>query len=131
MDKEPARMEKPSFDDLKKAAREGEWAFVDKHVPNYLDEESVRWALTHGLVDEKENIRDLAATILNESGEELDVAMMQKIERIMITDSNRFVRLRLAIALHKRGYYSPAVSRLWNEALKDPEVGEAAKKFDK
>ena len=123
---------KTTFEDLLAAAKRKDWAFVDEHIGGFIKMNEVLWALNHGLIDSEYNIRDLAATILDESEVRLPgPTISQQLEAQMQTDPYPIVCFRLAVALWKRGYHTDAVMAKMREALADPDVGETARKWEK
>jgi hypothetical protein len=117
----------PSFQDLLEAAKREDWDFVDANISSeHLTLERLQWAKREGLVDADQNVRDFAATLLDESDAVLDKVDQAWLAGQMAEDDHPIVRYRLAIALYKRGNRSPEVVAMMKEASKDPDVGELA-----
>ena len=123
-------MENTIFKQLIEAAQKEDWDFVDANISeSHLSREQINWALEKGLRDVDQNIRDLAATLLDKSNEELSQEEIENLEKIMTGDSYHIVRYRLAVALYKRGDMKPIVVQMMQEAKNDPDVGELAKSY--
>jgi len=121
---------KVSFDRLIEAAKNNDWNFVDENInESHLTYEHIVWAIKDGLLNKDLNVRDLAATILDRSGEPLDSEDAKEIEKIMLRETYHIVIYRLAIALYKRGIRNTAIERLMSEAKDDLDVGDLAKSF--
>jgi hypothetical protein len=120
----------PIFDELLKAAKEENWNFVDEKIKNFdITHEIVDWTLETGLFDKDNNIRDFAATILDNSEIVLTKSDIEKIKDIMLKDEYDVVQYRLAIALYRAGDESPEVEEMVQKAKDDPNVGELAKTY--
>ncbi|MFH0804103.1 MAG: hypothetical protein V1896_00690 [Candidatus Zambryskibacteria bacterium] len=118
------------FEQLVEAAKNNDWGFVDENInESHLSYEYTVWAIKDGLLDKDRNVRDLAATILDKSNEQLDPEDAKEVERIMLRETYHIVIYRLAIALYKRGIRNTAIERLMSEAKDDPDVGDLAKSF--
>ena len=116
-----------TLEQLIESAQKENWGFVDDHINNsHLSGEPIIWALNIGLHNEDQNIRDLAATLLDISDEEIDQKNIEKLEKIMVEDSYHIVRYRIAIALYKRGNRNSVVEQMIQEAKDDPDVGKLA-----
>ena len=119
-----------TLEQLIKAARKEDWSFVDGHINNsHLTGEPINWALSAGLAHEDQNIRDLAATLLDRSDEPFNPTDIENLKRIMADDPYHIVRYRVAIALYKRGSRNPAVEQMMLEAENDPDVGGLASSY--
>ena len=118
---------KVSLESLVDAAVREDWKFVDEKINEFKFTEAVMgWAIHQGLQNEDQNIRDLAATLLDKSPLPIDSAFKESLKKQMTADSYHIVRFRLAIALYKRGDRSPEVTAMMTEAKKDSDVGELA-----
>jgi len=119
-----------TFERLVEAAKNEDWDFVDGNInESHLTREQVDWVLQKGIYDEDQNVRDLAATILDRSDESLSQEEAEKVEKVMAEDSYHIVKYRLTIALYKRGYKTPIVEKMMSESKEDPDVGGLAKNF--
>lgn len=119
-----------SLNELIDAAKREDWDFVDGNInESHLSREQIDWALKIGLADTDDNVRDLAATLLDRSDEVLGEEEVGALEKQMAEDSYHIVRFRIAIALYKRGDRNDAVAEIMNEAKNDPDVGELASKY--
>ena len=112
------------------AAQNEDWDFVDGNINiSHLTGEPIVWALKDGLVDQDQNIRDLAATLLDKSDEEINIDDIKRLEDIMTSDSYHIVQYRIAIALYKRGDRNQSVLQKMQSAKNDPDVGELANSY--
>ena len=114
---------------LQAAARREDWAFVDENIGNGHTDEGNTWALGPGLDDANPNLRDLAATILCGYAFPFDAKTRQKMYRLMETDTNVFVRYRLAFALVVGGDRSELVRKTIEQARQDKEIGKIAEEY--
>jgi hypothetical protein len=123
------KKDKISFGEIDMAAKRGLWDFVDANLEPFLDKARFEWALEM-LKDQNRNTRDLAATILNRTTFTLsDAEQKVLIEQMSDLREYHIVRYRLAVALCQRGNRDPQVLAVMEEAYKDPDVGELARKF--
>ncbi len=112
------------------AARMEEWDIVDKNLEGYnFSDEDMSWAIGIGLFDKDQNIRDLAATILDKSDIEISPEEAKALQRIMVGDPYHIVKYRLAIALFKRNYKTVAVKHMMDKAKDDPDVGGLVRSY--
>jgi len=122
------------LDKLMEAAKNEEWDKVDKNTPEAVkDPEIVNWAFERGLDNPNENIRDLAAGILEKAKIPVSKfsAMRPKLHEIMGGDKNPYARYRSAFALaaHNPGFYKPEVIKTLKEAEKDEDVSKIASSY--
>jgi hypothetical protein len=117
-----------SFEEIIGAARREEWALVNNYINgSIINNEQINWVLDIGIFDENQNIRNLAATLLDKSDIPLDLVDVENLENVMASDPSNIVRYKIAIALYKRGNKnSSAVEQTMTEARNDPDVGELA-----
>lgn len=127
-----------AFNDLKQAAIAEDWKTVDELLTTKREEimrpVTVAWASGAGLRDSNPNVRDLAASILEKAVPEKDFGQfgadaMQLILDALQNDPNIYVRYRLAFALYQRKDRSPLVEAMMDEAEKDADVGDIARKY--
>ena len=118
-----------TFDELLFCAKQEEWGFVDTHIGEHVGLKETMWAVDQGLHDPDQNVRDLAATILDESEGHFGPAIMETLEAQMRADTHHIVRLRLAVALWKHGRQTDEVRSMMDAALADPDVGSTAHKW--
>lgn len=119
-----------TLEQLIEAAQKENWDFVDGHINNsHLTSEPINWALNIGLYIEDQNVRDLAATLLDRSDEEIKPEDVEKLQKIMVEDSYHIVRYRVAVALYKRGNRNSVVEQMMQEAKNDPDVGDLAESY--
>ncbi len=116
-------------DDMIRAALRDDWEFVDANIREHISFKDVCWAIGKGLASTDYNVRDLAATILDETDTTIGQNIRPALETQMKDDPHRIVRLRLAIALWKNNHRSDAVKAMMKDALEDPDVGAVAKKW--
>ena len=111
--------------------KDEDWLSIDEKIsqPQFLTAENVRWAIHFGLNDTNRNIRDLAATILDNAEPTLSEKEIELLKTWMERDQYDIVRYRLAIALFKNGSEDNEVKNLFNEALKNESVGKIAEKI--
>lgn len=119
-----------SFDDLKAAAQKEDWETVDGQVESFCDQPDViEWALGDGLKDEDGNLRDLAATLIQQSDckleEEDRTTLMERLEN----DENPYVKFRAAFALFAHGDRSEQTINKIQEAAQDEDVEEIARGY--
>ena len=121
--------ENVSFEELIVAAQRGDWELVDFQIVHaeHQTEERIAWAHNEGLSSSDQNIRDLAATLLDESDAELPQETLDRLEQLMKSDPHHIVRFRLAIALWKRRVRSEAVREMMEAAKVDEDVGSEAR----
>jgi hypothetical protein len=117
-----------TFDSMLEHAKQEDWPFVDARMEEFAKlMKNVTWAMRTGLRDKDQNVRDLAATILDRSDCPILQKNCQSLEFQMQGDGYHIVRFRLAIALWKRNYRPKTVEAMMRNAMSDPDVGEAAK----
>jgi hypothetical protein len=108
-----------SFDDLLTAAKRGDWEFVDGSLERaHLTPERIRWAIQKGIVDPDPDVRDFAATVLEDSdpGQAFTEKEQEVLLQRMDEDDYDIVRYRIAIALYKRGNRDSGVVGTMHEA---------------
>lgn len=109
----------PLFQNLLEAARRGgddDWVLIDARLPEVRSAETIDWAFGPGLSDNDDNIRDFAASLIEDWVGELPEGAEARIVELMNTDSHLPVRLRLAAGRWKRGDRSDLVRGILNEA---------------
>lgn len=117
------------LDDLMVAARAGQWQIVDENLPVLAkDKEVIRWSWV-GVDDEDDNIRDLAVSAIEKSGQPLTEIQVNKLKDLLLGDPNPFVQYRSAFALFVRGDRSEVVINKIREAAKDEDVREIAEGY--
>lgn len=117
------------LDDLMVAARAGQWQIVDENLLVLAkDEEVIRWSWV-GVDDEDDNIRDLAVSAIEKSGQPLTETQENKLRGLLSGDPNPYVQFRSAFALFNRGDRSEVVINKIREAAKDEDVREIAEGY--
>jgi hypothetical protein len=109
----------PKLQELITAAERGEdadWEFIDEKLPGALDDDSFNWVFSQGLDSRNDNIRDLAASLIENWDGPLDNDQVLKIVSMMQFDTHLPVRFRLAAGRLKRGDDSHFVVRTLQEA---------------
>jgi hypothetical protein len=123
-------MQNSEFEDLLDAVKIGDLDYVDRAIEAFdIAIEIIDWALEEGLLDDDDNIRDFAATLLDDSEVILTKSDMEKIKNIMAKDKYLIVQFRLAVALYKAGDESSEVEEMMQRAKDDPDVGELAQNY--
>jgi hypothetical protein len=123
---------KPEFladlEQLKAAARRGDWAYVDENIGQLGGDDGHRWAFGTGLDDPNPNIRDLAATLLGMAAFPFTSTETDKLYQKMKTDDSLVVRARCAFAMVIRHDQSDLVLKIIREArdADDPELAVVA-----
>lgn len=121
---------KPTLRDLQQAAREERWKFIDPVLPGLADDPIILgWSLGKGLRNKNGNLRDLAVSCLEKSAADLKLPVIRRLERMMDSDENRYVRFRAAFTLFNRGNRSTEVMQKIREALEDEDVKTIAKGY--
>lgn len=116
--------------ELISAAQTERWDFVDKHIALLADTpEAPVWATSEGLEAADDQVRDLAASILEKSSAPLLEHTKGKLLQVMAADKNIYAQFRSAFALYAHGDRSPEVLTKMEEASQDPATAEIAKKY--
>ena len=119
------------FEDLLEAARRGDWALVDDSLEySHITPERIRWAIEHGISDPSPDVRELAATVLQDSGQshaftDEEREALLRYERDI--DNDDIVQYRIAMALYKRGIRDQIVLDLMKEAALNRYVHKEAR----
>jgi hypothetical protein len=91
------------------------------------------WAMGAGLNDVDDNIRDLAASILEKTDQSefgvFQADVVRKIRDHIIGDANPYVRFRLAFCLYRRGVRDPLIDKTMDEAAADPDVSDIVRLY--
>jgi hypothetical protein len=123
-----------SMEDIISAAREEDWNFVDKKIPEVCNShQNQEWA--HQLLKDSDgHVVDLGASIL-EKANNIDPKrfsrMRARLKNVMVNNSDIYARYRSAFALaaHDPGRYKEEVIKVLKEATKDKDVSEIAKEY--
>jgi HEAT repeat protein len=119
-----------SFDEVKSAAREENWDFVDQNIANFQDDETiVDWALKSGVKSEDDNERDLAVSILEKTSHEISGEDQVILLGMIDNDPNPYASYRAAFALFTHGNKSERVIDKIKEGLKDEDVAEISEGY--
>jgi HEAT repeat protein len=119
-----------TFDDLRAAAKEENWELVDSHIPNFCDDnDTFNWARKSGIKSEDGNERDLAVSLLEKTGRDLEEEDSSGLLQMIDTDQNPYVRFRSAFALFAHGNRSEKVISKIKEAAQDEDVKEIAEGY--
>ena len=119
-----------NLEELIDAAKAEHWDAVDKNIAVLANnEEVIAWALDKGLEDTENNVRDLAASVLEKSSVSLPESTKAMLLHLVAWDENIYVQFRSAFALYVRGERSPAVIAKMQEAEQDPGVADIARKY--
>ncbi len=119
------------LDDLISAAKNEDWRLVDRTIPQICNKKTyVEWAYKKGLKHLKDNVRDLAASIL-EKTKALTSGMKERLYYVMKDDSNPYAKFRAACALaaHDRKYHSDEVKQALEIAKKDKGISGIAEGY--
>lgn len=112
------------------AARQGDWVYIDQVLPELCDRpDVVAWALGQGLGDPAGELRDLAASIIEQSHCQLDAQNIQELTTVMMTDADPYASYHAAFALFIHGDRTNAVIEKIETAMGDPEVVEMAGQY--
>ena len=120
------------IDALIEAAKKEDWEEVDKSILDVCNNESIiAWAFRKGLNDGNENVRDLAASILEKTNSILTGEIKEKLYSSMKKDSNPYVRFRscFALAAHDPSFRKKDVKAVLQKAKKDPDVSQSAESY--
>jgi hypothetical protein len=122
------------IEELKKAARRGDWDFVDRRIAEIVDEPIYyKWAFLAGTGDLDGNVRDLAVSIIERSNipEKEFAVMRMPLYQLMLEDDNIYVGFRAAFALanHGPGAYKESVIEKLGEARRDKDVESIARGY--
>ncbi|MFH1210844.1 MAG: hypothetical protein V1645_02915 [archaeon] len=122
------------LDELIKAAKKEDWAYVDKKIATIKDYEPfISWAFPTAIHDSDGNLRDLGVSLIEKAPIKEDEFKMMRPQlfKLMQTDPNTYVRFRSAFALaaHGPGRYSKEVIQTLKKAEKDKEVATIAKQY--
>jgi HEAT repeat protein len=125
-----SRQEQPSnFDAIISAAEAENWDYVDDHLAEAVAGDPVAVERATELLDSPvENLRDLAASVFEESKEPLAPEVARKLVSLM-SDEGRYVQFRAACALCAHGDRSPAVIGKIQEFTEDPDVASIAERY--
>lgn len=127
-------MRKQAIQRLEKAAREGNWDYVDATIPKLVgDRKYAHWAFENEIQSPEENIRDLGASIIEKTSlpEEEFAPMRDGLADLMLNRGVKYDKFRAACALaaHQPGRHGDAVRRVLGEFQKDPDVKDIAVKY--
>ena len=115
-----------SFDDLLKAALEGNWDLVDNSIDSsHLTPYRLAWALGAGLSSKEENSREFAAMLLFKTRRDISDGIA-RMRAQMSQDIHPIVQYWLAMALWKRGERGFDIWIKLQSAKLHPEVGDLA-----
>ncbi len=120
----------PRVLDLISAAQAGMWGYIDEHLPAAVanNVRVISWAKKRGLEDPDPNLRDLAVSAFEYTGDEpLPLEVGRKLTAMMNSDGGSYVRFRVACALFAHRDRSPAVLSRLGEFVEDPAAGPVAK----
>ncbi|MBU4284605.1 MAG: hypothetical protein KJ968_05860, partial [Nanoarchaeota archaeon] len=109
-----------------------DWKIVDKSIPKVCNNKSIiGWAFREGLNDGNENVRDLAASILEKTSSSLTKEIKEKLYSRMKKDDNSYVRYRssFALAAHDPSFHEKDVKAVLQKAKKDPDVSQFAESY--
>ncbi|MEK7108857.1 MAG: hypothetical protein AAB919_00270 [Patescibacteria group bacterium] len=121
---------KPTLQDFIERAKREDWPWVDANLTNELiTPDWIYWVRRKGWMDDNDNVRDLAATIMMVSDTEINQIDQAWFEAWMSEDDFEVVRYRLAVALYKRGNRYDEVTAMFDEACKHAEIGPIALKY--
>ncbi len=107
---------------LKKAAKIGDWYFVDNNLSVELANKYLNCVFSD-LFDTDDDVRDLVAIIFFVSDKPIDTRVCLMLESRLLSDEYSIVRYRIAMGLYKRGYRSCLVKSAVEFATTDPDVG--------
>ena len=111
-------------------ARQENWDEIDKILPEVCDSESyVRWAANQGIFYDDDNIRDLAASILEKTNHPYFSTAKDGLKKMTISDSNPYARFRAGFALYAHGDRSKDVLKVLEDAMADEDVANIAKGY--
>jgi hypothetical protein len=119
------------LDDLINAAKKEDWGLVDKTIPEICNKKTyVEWAYKKGLKHTDDNVRDLAASIL-EKTRTLNPEMKTRLYYVMKDDSNFYAKFRAACALaaHAPEYHAMEVKNVLKKAEEDKGIKDIAKGY--
>lgn len=121
------------FEDLLEAARRGDWELVDESLEYaHITPERIRWAVKQGINDPSPDVRELAATVLQDSDPQRQAFTDEERETLLQyecnVDNDDIVQYRIAMALYKRGVRDRIVLDLIEEASLNRYVHKEARK---
>lgn len=124
----------PSIRQLRSAAGSGDWALIDRKIPEIVrNSHYVHWASTTALRDWRVDIRDLGASIIAAARfNEKDFSpIRQKLGIQLRNDANNYAGFRAACALaeHGSGEYASEVMAVLKHFSNDEEVASIAEGY--
>ena len=127
-------MPQPTFDELREAARESKWDFVDAHLTEGVANDSISRLLSELQLDSwaadlSDEERDFTATVLMMASVPFSHKEMLAIKKKMAEDPYNIVQYRLAMALYKRDDRSEEVLRMMHESDNNPDTGELSREM--
>lgn len=120
---------KTTLQELVDAATQENWELVDRHKAELpASPENKLWIVNEGLASVNPNIRDLAATLVEQWNEDLTYLPMSRVFELIEQDPHEPVRIHLAAAVHRSGRNSKMIEHLLDKALfsSDPEIRKVA-----
>ena len=98
-------------------AGEQNWEAFDAEVIHVSNRpEMIDW-LPSGFKDERIDVRDLAISISEKTSQKLDEIINRKLEDLLISDPNKHLRRKAAIALFVKGNRSPQIMLTLEDAM--------------
>src|SRR5581483_1424739 len=105
-EKEPAM----TLDELVSAAQDEQWEVVDQSIPELADNpDIIKWVVSQGFINEDFNLRDLAASIIEQTNQKLNEGEIDNLTKLAFTDPIPHVQYRSAFALYRQGIKTQAV----------------------
>jgi hypothetical protein len=105
-----------------------DWTLIEESIKKLNPgEDYVVWATNIGLEDPNQDVRDLAATILNISAYPFEPERTERLIEKMANEEYNIVKYRLAIALCQRDVEHIGVLHVMAEAMMNPDVGDLAR----
>lgn len=122
--------EKKILERLQQAAKTGRWDYVDTALPSLADDEEIlHWAETEGLNSPDEDLRDLAASVFEQSDVGLSQVVMARLVEIVNAPTGKYDRFRAACALLHHGIETSKVIERITEFRRDPDVAAVAERY--
>jgi hypothetical protein len=111
-------------------AEKDAWETIDKKIPDVCNNDEVRnWAYNQGIFSKTDNVRDLGASILEQS--EWPKVYYDAIKHYLIgtlrTETHNFAKFRMACALAAHNEWTDKVIEVLREA--PPDVKAIADKY--
>jgi hypothetical protein len=117
-----------NMEKLRQAAVKEDWEFIDSKIPEICNDPSAIASAKKWLFDQDGNVRDLAASILEKTNQDIN-PMKTKLYAIIKADPHPYARFRSACALAAHGEKTNVIKTTLSEFKEDPDVADIAKQY--